>query len=1092
MKWNLYENGKFLPPLKFSNGKTQGDVANEVLESIKKGHKIIFIHGVCGTGKCLDGNSRVFCIPKGEKNYSYYKIKDLVNNKGKILSLDNKGSFIESNFKNVRKTGKKELFKLKTRTGREILVSKNHPFLTITEKGTEWLSLEELNDSSFVCLPNKINLNKSAKIKDEEIKILAHLIAEGKLGDKAGSPKYYQSKNQNPQVRQDYINALKSLFPEGEIREKSKYEISIVFKNMDTTKGTTNRLRLLIKKYGLDGKKSKEKFVPKEIFGLEKEKVALFLSRLFSCDGSIYKKNSGQIIIEYDSISKNLIQDVSILLQRFGIQHTISSKKFRENNNYSWRICISNQANLKKYIQEIGFIGRNQKHAWDVLKKLKEHKFTNIDKIPRIIRNYLRNKGYNFAELDRLLNYDEINSNRKYKNFKEIIKDKLIETPCVFKQSKIDFLRSHLFNINKKIKDDEIAKICNKNIYWDKIKSIEFFKEDETYDLEVSKFNNFISDGMIVHNSAIALNIAKELGKTSIVVPIKNLQMQYKKDYESNKYLLKENNEKLKISIITGRKNHKCKFLEDNQNAIPKIKKEINTKLHNIFSVKKEKAGELIGEDISADNVNIPCKIEIKEKNIQRLKEYLKQNEDVHAKDFSKIQDVRRISVAGACPYWCPVISSIYELGGKSFANAKKRKYIGLKNIEFVFYQRKPGCKFYEQFHSYIDSDVIVFNSEKYKVESLLNRKPLTEVEIIDECDEFLDKFSNQKNINMDRLQNSLNNILGADEESERTLNEIKEIVKQIKRDLRIENSINSQEIISLRQTGIYDLFKILLKNPGFLDWIDDESYLLDVEESAKMFEDFLEESYVTFTKKDEALIASIVTTNLAKRFKEMADKNKIIVLMSGTLHSEKVLKEIFGIKDFKIIEAEVQQQGQINVKRTGLEMDCKYSNFSNGKNNRKDYLIALDKCIEISKKPILIHVQSFMDLPSKSEKMEFKLNNLMDREKLKEIQTKDSKGKLIEEFKKGNENVLFSTRATRGLDFPGEECNSIAFTKYPNPNVKDAFWRILNKTNPMQYWSFYKDKAKRELLQKIYRGLRFKEDKIELLSPDSRVLECF
>ena len=47
-------------------------------------------------------------------------------------------------------------------------------------------------------------------------------------------------------------------------------------------------------------------------------------------------------------------------------------------------------------------------------------------------------------------------------------------------------------------------------------------------------------------------------------------------------------------------------------------------------------------------------------------------------------------------------------------------------------------------------------------------------------------------------------------------------------------------------------------------------------------------------------------------------------------------------------------------------------------------------------------------------------------------------------------------------------------------------------KTKPSQYWDFYKDKAQRELLQKVYRGLRFKEDKINLLSPDSRVLEFF
>lgn len=45
-------------------------------------------------------------------------------------------------------------------------------------------------------------------------------------------------------------------------------------------------------------------------------------------------------------------------------------------------------------------------------------------------------------------------------------------------------------------------------------------------------------------------------------------------------------------------------------------------------------------------------------------------------------------------------------------------------------------------------------------------------------------------------------------------------------------------------------------------------------------------------------------------------------------------------------------------------------------------------------------------------------------------------------------------------------------------------------KTKPGAYWSFYKDKARREFLQKIYRALRHREDHVHLLSPDSRVLE--
>ena len=590
--------------------------------------------------------------------------------------------------------------------------------------------------------------------------------------------------------------------------------------------------------------------------------------------------------------------------------------------------------------------------------------------------------------------------------------------------------------------------------------------------------------------SAIALNIANNLGKSSIVVPGKNLQNQYKKDYENDKYIIKKNGERLKLSVITGRNNHPCQFLKDNEIKIPKFRKEINSKLNDIFSFdKKQKEKEK--EEKSADRYDLPCKIEIKERNLWKLKEYLRQNKNVNMKNILSISDIKRTPVASVCPYWSPVLPEKYDLG-KVFENVKKREYMGLENTKFIIYKRKPGCKFYEQFDSFIDSDAIVFNSLKYKLESALNRKPLTEVEIIDEGDEFLDSFSNQRHINLDRLQNSLIQLTDNKEDVEKFVKELIGIISNLKKDKKILGSVYSKEIIPLRETGVYDLLRLILDSEEIFLGIDEESYLFDVEETSKMFEDFFEETYLTFDKNDGNLSVNLVTTNLAKKFKEMVDKNKIIVLMSGTLHSKKVLRDIFGLENFKIIDAEITPQGKIEVLKTGNEIDCKYSNFSSGKFSRGDYLNALDKSVEIAKKPTLIHVNSFIDLPTEEEIKEFSLSNLISRGDLKYSQGNDKTGYLIEDFKQGKTNQLFTTRCSRGIDFPGEQCNSIVFTKYPNPNVQDAFWKILMKTNPIQYWDFYKDKARRELWQKIYRGLRFKDDHVFVLSPDTRVLDAF
>lgn len=603
--------------------------------------------------------------------------------------------------------------------------------------------------------------------------------------------------------------------------------------------------------------------------------------------------------------------------------------------------------------------------------------------------------------------------------------------------------------------------------------------------------------------SAIALNLARRVGRASIVVPIKNLQKQYEEDYTRGMYIKKETGEKLVISTIKGRGNFECRYIQDSGSEFDELIKKKSTYENNnytnnratdlnlfSFSNKKPTAKEIINEgeipqDKSADNLFIPCKIEIREKNSQIIKEYIKQADRINLEKIKKISQVRRGGVAPACPYWSPIAPSDKELG----LECKKREYLGLNNIKYTYYEGKAGCKYYEQFKAYIDSDVIIFNSQKYRIESLLNRKPATDIEIIDECDEFLDSFSNTKKINLGWLGLALERLFFQEAKGERIAKEIMTLIKDINDDRSVESSIRSGEIVHVKETPIIKLLKYFLDRE-FLDKADyeEENYAYDCEETALTFENFLEETYISYEKEGNNIIVKLVTINLEKRLKEeLIEKNKVVVLMSGTLHSEKVLKEVFGIEKFKIIEAETKIMGSITKKRTGMEFNCRYENFRNGSVSREHYLRVLEQCLRESIKPTLVQVNSFSDLPSEEEKNLFGLT-LTSQERLRELQKNDSDGELVKEFKEGKNDVLYSTKCNRGVDFPGETCNSIIITKYPYPNVDSLFWKIFRKVRPEQYNEFYVDKARRELLQRLYRGLRRKNDHIYLLSPDVRV----
>lgn len=584
--------------------------------------------------------------------------------------------------------------------------------------------------------------------------------------------------------------------------------------------------------------------------------------------------------------------------------------------------------------------------------------------------------------------------------------------------------------------------------------------------------------------SAIALNIAKELGKASIIVPIKNLQRQYEKDYMREKYVLKSNNQKLKISMITGRANHTCTYLEENRKDILLTRiHEKDANLFNIFESHKKNERSLAKDD-SCDNSILPCKIEIKQKNINTLKKYYKDNPEAQNNKELDIKLLKRLAVAPACPYWSPILRE----DSKIKLSGEKKKYHSITG-EQMLYVRKGGCPYYQQFNSYVDSDVIIFNSDHYLLETALGRKPASDVEIIDECDEFLDSFSTEGSMNLDKLRNELVMLNSSDEKEKAVIEGFIDDINGIQ--VEAKKYLEKAEILPVVETRVAEFLKSIMNNDLFYDNRDDEGYMEHCFQVARDFYEILDDVYTSFTRdKIGNVYVKLVTVNLEKMLGAIIEKNKAFVFMSGTIHDEVVLKEIFGLKDFKIIDAEVMNQGTITKQRTKFERDFSFDNLSKGRVNREQYLVALDKCVGIAKKPTLVHVNAFQDLPNLEEIEKYGLKNLISSQDLIEKQNQDKEGRLVNEFKLGKSDVLFTTRCNRGIDFPFETCNSVVITKFPYPNTQGLFWRILKKNKPNFFWDFYKDKAHRELLQRIYRSVRAGDDHVFLLSPDIRVLE--
>ena len=87
------------------------------------------------------------------------------------------------------------------------------------------------------------------------------------------------------------------------------------------THGVRNPIAAWLDGLGLFGARSHEKFVPAPVAGLPKEQISLFLRHLWATDGSVTVRKDGRGgRIYYASTSRRLVDDVSRLLLRFGIQ----------------------------------------------------------------------------------------------------------------------------------------------------------------------------------------------------------------------------------------------------------------------------------------------------------------------------------------------------------------------------------------------------------------------------------------------------------------------------------------------------------------------------------------------------------------------------------------------------------------------------------------------------------------------------------------------------------------------------------------------------------------------------------------------------
>lgn len=294
-------------------------------------------------------------LPNGEIK----TIKELYDNqlKVKVASYDGKNFLLTKALK-MRKTGRKQIFQVITCAGEEIKITDNHPLLT----KAGWKQLKDIKIGERILRGNIWLCNvKKCEFSKDELKILAYLIGDGSLRETRIG---FTAKN--PQVIKDYKqSAINIGIKEFWERWHSKDVVSIFGKTglrgQGQKEGRRDPIERIIRKAGLYRLYSRERFIPLPIMTAPQNDVKIFLSRLWSTDGSL-KINKRKIDLRYTTSSYRLAIDVKDLLSRFGITSSIFKRKANykgKSGKTNWQVCINDKYSQKIFCDKIGRYGDN-------------------------------------------------------------------------------------------------------------------------------------------------------------------------------------------------------------------------------------------------------------------------------------------------------------------------------------------------------------------------------------------------------------------------------------------------------------------------------------------------------------------------------------------------------------------------------------------------------------------------------------------------------------------------------------------------------------------------------------------------------------
>jgi replicative DNA helicase len=422
--------------------------------------------------ECVTGETLV-CLTDGRR----LPIRELVGQEPEVWSLDDQHRLIAARSDKVWSVGTKPVLRVQLASGRAIRATGEHRLLA----GQGWSTVSQLKAGDRLACARSIPEPKECqRWPDHWLVLLGHLVGDGSY--LKHQPLRYTSASE---WNLTMVATSALAFGSKVTRHAGKglWQQLVIA-------GNGNRwhpagVGRWLKELGIFGQRSHEKRLPAAVFTLANDQIALLLRHLWATDGCISLRKAGQRgapRVYFASSSIGLVNDVAALLLRLGIVARIRSV-----HTEGYRPChtvdVSGGEAQGRFVSVVGGVGPRERRAEALALALADrHLNTNVDTLPVEV-------------------FDQVRASMALQGITHRHMANLRGRSHGVSRTLFAPSRALMKQYAEILGDRKIACVCESDVFWDRVTSIELCGEEEVFDMTVPGTANWLADGIVTHNS---------------------------------------------------------------------------------------------------------------------------------------------------------------------------------------------------------------------------------------------------------------------------------------------------------------------------------------------------------------------------------------------------------------------------------------------------------------------------------------------------------------------------------------------------------------------------------------------------------------